>query len=853
MGGCVCRRNGTGARAALTKYRPARASLYQRPEARRQNPSTTSIPFKPPPPPTRLLISIYLTLHPLSMESQSRRVLCFDVTEDTPKPGVTFYDQAPLLKDPYTRRKVTKEFVRHLRGLGVNTVVGLEARGFSWAQALADELRISLVLARKKGKLHGACHETSYSLEYNDGETLVMQKSAMNRHARVVIVDDVLATGGTAAAAARLVRMAGATVLSALFVLRMTHLGGVTTLRKETGEELHVYAAYEADGGGNVVQTPKSPYQLPGMGETALDSVSEDPIDDKRVIVMWNESCALQALELISQHPDRFRPVPIKWGTFPDESSDIEFSNIGGGGEEFRGKHVVYFASSVTHEELLRSLQMLTVLPRQGIESLVVPMMYMGSSTHERVTREGVVASAEPYALLLDSAMKPKTRTGPADLILYDIHAPSVRFYFGDEGRLLTPGALSMFLSKLRGIPTPVGGSGPREIADPYGVIFPDLGAFKRFAHEDGVGGVPTIICAKQRGEDGERRVCIANMCNVPEAEEERLAMFKKLRWVICDDLVHSGNTAYECAKELRKIGFDKLEFYATHAVFENLAWMDFLPGGSKAVFDRIHVTSSVPSVAMEHLSHYGEMFTVTSLTDDILKHAVGRIPALADTRRPLRVTEAQLARVAFETNSPCKVKAFKELFPHAIQTAPLDQSDYTEPVPPQPVGQDMIDKGCARRCLWAASHTIGAGNKAHAAIAAESGLSSGPDGDGAIYDITTVRVELVRSTAPVYQASVRGPRVPKRVVEQVMRAELQKTAGEFIAEMFPEQRLDHRDWYNVKYRSEDFEGESVPFNPAEDMCQHSRSELIRRAIKKALECMNKDVNYDMSVKYPGH
>lgn len=803
----------------------------------------------------------------------TKRVHCFDVTPDTPEPGVTFYDQAPLLNDPHARRRIKKEFVRHLRGLGVNTVVGLEARGFPWAQALADELQLKLVLIRKKGKMHGPCYEETYTREYGQEETCVMQKSAMDRHARVVIIDDVLATGGTAAAAIRLVEQAGAVAVAAMFVLQMTHLGGMDVIcatpkravydSNQFPINLHVYAAYTADTSGNVVATPASSYQLPGLGWTELDDREGDPIASNKVIVMWNESCTLEALHFVKEFDDQCRPVPIRWDEFPDTNPNFTFSNIRG--EEFVNRDVVYFASSLTQTELVRTLHMLTVLPRQGIRSLVVPMMYMGSSTHERVTREGVVASADLYAHLLESAMRPQTRTGPTDLILYDIHAPSTRFFFGDSCRVATPSAIGNFLSTFRGIPTPVGvTSGPRQFMVPYGIVFPDLGAYKRFAHEEFVEGVPTIICAKQRGEDGQRRVRVADTLNIPENKD--LSSMNDVHWYMCDDLVHSGNTAYECALELRRCGIRHLSLYATHAVFENLAWMDFLPGRSKAVFDRIFVTSSVPSVAREHLVHYEETFLVLPLTDDIARHMNRIIPRRDGKTKDLfpvdkymrpRLTENQLATAAYETRSPCKTEAIKRVFPYACQTFGVFQPPAT--LSPQPINYEEIEAGALARCKFARAErgsrvSIGiesgiVGIKPAIDFAGRTNTDVNIGNQEQVYhDVTDV--QMLISGYPVFHATVTGPRIPRRVVEKVLEAEKKKTAGEFIAEMFPEQKLDHRDWYNVQYTGADFEGEYVPFRADRDMRACSRADCIVLAFRTILDSVKLRTEYDPAVKY---
>ncbi|WP_462417453.1 adenine phosphoribosyltransferase [Kytococcus sp. Marseille-QA3725] len=143
---------------------------------------------------------------------------------DFPKPGVVFKDFTPLLRDPHASRAVVDDVVRR-RGGQVDVVVGIEARGFILGSAMAHALGVGFVPVRKAGKLPGETHSASYTLEYGTA-TIEMHKDAVRPGDRVLIVDDVLATGGTAAACVRLVREAGATVTGLEVVLELGFLGG---------------------------------------------------------------------------------------------------------------------------------------------------------------------------------------------------------------------------------------------------------------------------------------------------------------------------------------------------------------------------------------------------------------------------------------------------------------------------------------------------------------------------------------------------------------------------------------------------------------------------------------------------
>jgi adenine phosphoribosyltransferase len=148
---------------------------------------------------------------------------------DFPEPGVMFKDITPLLADPTALAEVVDSlaaFGRDEDGRTViDKVVGIEARGFILAAPVALSLGAGFVPVRKRGKLPAATHEVSYTLEYGEA-TLAVHQDALGPGDRVLIVDDVLATGGTVAATADLVRRCGAEVAHVAVLLELSFLGG---------------------------------------------------------------------------------------------------------------------------------------------------------------------------------------------------------------------------------------------------------------------------------------------------------------------------------------------------------------------------------------------------------------------------------------------------------------------------------------------------------------------------------------------------------------------------------------------------------------------------------------------------
>ena len=148
---------------------------------------------------------------------------------DFPKPGILFYDITTLLKDKAGFRGVIDGLKLHYQKAAVDKVLGIEARGFIFAPALAYALGAGFVPVRKPKKLPAECVRVTYDLEYGT-DCLEVHEDAIAPGERVLIVDDLLATGGTAGAVARMVREAGGKVAGIGFVVELTFLNGRSRL-----------------------------------------------------------------------------------------------------------------------------------------------------------------------------------------------------------------------------------------------------------------------------------------------------------------------------------------------------------------------------------------------------------------------------------------------------------------------------------------------------------------------------------------------------------------------------------------------------------------------------------------------
>lgn len=162
---------------------------------------------------------------------------------DYPKPGIQFRDITTLLNRPGAFRRAVDALVHPYSGTGIEQVAGIEARGFILGGAVAHQLSAGFVPIRKKGKLPHETVRIAYSLEYGVDE-MEMHRDAVKPGEKVILVDDLIATGGTAEGAVRLLQQLGAEVVAACFVIDLPDLGGRAKI-EALGVEVQTLVAFE--------------------------------------------------------------------------------------------------------------------------------------------------------------------------------------------------------------------------------------------------------------------------------------------------------------------------------------------------------------------------------------------------------------------------------------------------------------------------------------------------------------------------------------------------------------------------------------------------------------------------------
>ena len=157
-----------------------------------------------------------------------------------PKKGILFRDFSPVLKDPSSLSHIADEFSKHFHPKNVDVFAGIESRGFLLATILALRYNKGIVMVRKAGKLPGKTAKLSYTIEYGK-DTIEIQKDILEKGQRVIICDDLLATGGTAKASGKLIEKVGGKITGFAFIIELTDLNGIKGISKYNCKSLVKY------------------------------------------------------------------------------------------------------------------------------------------------------------------------------------------------------------------------------------------------------------------------------------------------------------------------------------------------------------------------------------------------------------------------------------------------------------------------------------------------------------------------------------------------------------------------------------------------------------------------------------
>lgn len=578
-------------------------------------------------------------------------------TRNFPQPGVTFWDVSGLMRHASVWKEAIQALAKQVRkhAPDVTVLAGIDARGFLLT-SLATELGARFVMIRKAGKLPPDSMTTSltYSAEYGEPRTIELGDApSFRRNEKVLIVDDVLATGGSMVAAIELVRRAGG-IPAAVCVLCDVNVGGVQRLN-------------EVAGITNIISLVKTKY-LPTINwvryKPAAHMAPEAPksqTNDRNTVAFVHPSTHNPDLKLLlrSMGVDIGK---VQWGKFPDGWPNITFQR------RLAKKRVIFIGNLEKPEQFCEQICFLKVLPRQDILSLDIVFPFFGPGTMERVDREGVLATAEPLLKMISDL--PSCDMGGCPTVhMMDVHAAVTRFYGTDHISLKLHSAIDTTL-------LPV-------IRDkPITIVFPDEGAAKRFQpYFEGTTQFPVIVCSKVR--DGTQRVVrIVDYRNCPPG-------YDPLQHVlIVDDMTRTGDTIYECFQALSKAGAKRVDAFVTHAAFDDNRFVDFFVGGHSSGISTFYVTDTCTVSRKLTQAPFQVLPAMRELLLRVLNR-YGHVKVLAPTEKLLlELTKQRDERrqTYVASTSPHKLAAVYRVVERTVIGVPVASS-----VPDQP-----LEKECA-------------------------------------------------------------------------------------------------------------------------------------------------------------
>jgi adenine phosphoribosyltransferase len=507
----------------------------------------------------------------LNQISQSIQVI-----ENFPKQGIIFRNISTLMKNKSLFNKSIEYMYLMIKSMDIKIdyIVGIESRGFLFSQ-LANLLDCGFVMMRKPGKLP-TTKIVSYGKEYGI-DSLTIEDNIIEPNSNVLIVDDLIATGGTLYAGIELIQMCRANTIGVIGLIQLEGLGlnsklvetkiPIMSLLKYKFDSLNIDLDFE-------LNSHLEPYTQTNSNifvKKYTPLTIKPEYDKKTDTIVFSFPTVETLAENYIANNKGCRKGSIIWDKFPDSQPNIKFEHQ----SQLEDKRIVFFMTIFDTSNLFAQLSMIKVLPRQFIKSLDIYLCYYSVGTMERVDEEGILATADTLANIISSCME-SCKEGKPTIHIYDIHTLQNRFIGFDYNKVQV---------KLHsGIPL------LKKVIDSNSIIvFPDDGAYKRFGKDFNT--FKTIVCSKVRNGNN-RYITIKDKINFPLSETN--IVYNEV--IIVDDLVQSGGTLIECKKALEELGYSNISAYTTHVVFPNQGWKKIIANK----FKKFYTTNTVPEVVNE-------------------------------------------------------------------------------------------------------------------------------------------------------------------------------------------------------------------------------------------------------------
>lgn len=606
-----------------------------------------------------------MDIQTLNQISQSIQII-----ENFPKQGIIFRNISTLMKNKHLFTKSIEYMGLMIKSLGIKIdyLVGIESRGFLFSQ-LANILDCGFVMMRKPGKLP-TTKIVSYGKEYGT-DCLTIEDSIIEPGSNVLIVDDLIATGGTLWAGIELIKMVEANVVGVCGLIQLIGLE-LNNRLIESNIPILSLLKYKIDSLiseldlninqhlNSFIKNQKNNICIKNF--TSLDIRPEINVQYETIVFSYPTVETLAENYIANNF--KCRKGMVIWDKFPDSQPNIRFEPL----SQLENKRIVFFMSLFDTSNLFAQLSVIKVLPRQFIKSLDIYICYYSVGTMERVDEEGILATADTMSNIISSCME-SCKEGKPTIHIYDIHTLQNRFIGFDYNKVQVKLHSGIPLLK-------------KMIGSSCIIVFPDDGAYKRFGKDFNT--YKTIVCSKVR--DGTKRyITIKDKINFP-LDETKLNL-DEIEVVIVDDLVQSGGTLIECKKALNNLGYSKVSAYTTHSVFPNNGWKKIIENN----FCHFYTTNSVPEITnklqilnkQEEYTH--SPFVVLNLFGDCVEY----------NKKIIYVSSHNKQKLQAAWNY-----ALANIIDTSINEVDVRGINVDSDVPSQPVGIEQTKQGSLNRLI---------------------------------------------------------------------------------------------------------------------------------------------------------
>lgn len=686
----------------------------------------------------------------LNQISQSIQVI-----KNFPKQGIIFRNISTLMKNKALFSKSIEYMGLLVKSLDVKIdyVVGIESRGFLFSQ-LSNILECGFVMMRKPGKLP-TTKIVHYGKEYGS-DSLTIEDNIIEPGSNVIIVDDLIATGGTLNAGVELIQMCGSTNVGVMGLIQLLGLE-LNSKLVETKIPIISLLKYQVNSLSTELDfklnTHLEPYIQTNLNSNVfikkynplVINQTYNEFDDIYKTVVFSFPSVETLGENYIANNYGCRKGTIIWDKFPDTQPNIRFEHQ----SQLENKRVVFFMSTYDMTNLFTQLSIIKVLPRQFIKSLDIYICYYSVGTMERVDEEGILATADTLANIISSCME-SCKEGKPTIHIYDIHTLQNRFIGFDYNKVQV---------KLHsGIPFLKNTISSNSI-----IVFPDDGAYKRFGKDFNT--YKTIVCSKVRNGNS-RHITIKDKINFPL--DEANIIYDEV--IIVDDLVQSGGTLIECKKALEGLGYTNISAYTTHAVFPNYGWKKIISNG----FKKFYTTNSIPEV-VEHLKKIDNSpFVILELFGS---------------------SQYVSKKIYVSSHNEQKLQAAWNLFAKHEDRYVVYGVNVSSDIPNQPIGVEQTKQGSLNRLKNMKKFLDTNNIKYDYLISFENGIKK--NNDNTYCDFCCLSTQFHYSNITDCNFSNEVVRIPEKFYNMCLEFGQEKTIGEIIQEQTGIPKDSFHQFYN--------------------------------------------------------